>query len=160
MLELEISTRPTTYEVLKAVDKIEREIISDLRDFGDTAKEIVLTSFKKRFATENKGQWAALSHAYKKWKERHYPGMPILQLTQALIRAVMGEGAGHIDNKTPEYLEFGVEAEEIPQARHVQDMDPSRVWCEMYPEDVDILGKAFAGHIRLKADEILKEINV
>ena len=113
MLELDISVKPTFDEVMKAVGAVEKEVLADIRGAGDAIKTVVVDSWKKRFATENKGQWAPLSPKYKAWKEEHYPGRPILHLTGELIASATMEGKGHIDNRQPTFLEFGVDRREM-----------------------------------------------
>lgn len=39
------------------------------------------------------GKWAPLSPAYKKWKEKHFPGQPILKLTNSLYESLTSPDA-------------------------------------------------------------------
>lgn len=40
------------------------------------------------------GKWAPLSPAYKRWKETHFPGQPILKLTNSLYESLTSPDAG------------------------------------------------------------------
>lgn len=52
---------------------------------------------KRQFAAEGQGpdagNWKPLSARYAEWKEANFPGMPILQRTQALVRGLTDGGA-------------------------------------------------------------------
>lgn len=76
-------------EVLdRAFNRIDH-IISDFRSiWPNVAKEfyaIEADQFGSEGAKGASGKWAPLSPAYKKWKEAHFPGEPLLQLTHVLI---------------------------------------------------------------------------
>jgi len=61
--------------------------------------------------------WAALSPAYAAWKERNYPGHPILVLRGRLQAALVdGRGPGAIEKIGPKRLEIGVDGAAIPYA--------------------------------------------
>lgn len=152
VLELKISATPPFSQIINAVGKIESQVMTDIRGAGDSIKEVVVRSWEKRFLTENKGQWAPLSLAYKAWKEVFYPGMPILQLTQTLRAGATGKGEGHIDKREPKLLEFGVDTGIIPYASTVQE---DRVWCDLYPEDTKKIGEVFGNWMRKEADKIM-----
>lgn len=68
----------------------------NLSDFGKYVFPRLTPVFEKhlskQFASEGgageHGRWAPLSDAYARWKNRHHPGLPILELTGALSRAL------------------------------------------------------------------------
>lgn len=41
--------------------------------------------------------WTPLTPKYREWKDKHYPGKPILQQTGALKSSLTKKGAGHIE---------------------------------------------------------------
>jgi hypothetical protein len=80
----------------RAFNRIDQEI-SDFRNFWPG----VITAFyeieTEQFATEGaqgaSGQWAALSPAYKIFKEREFPGKTILRREDALYESMTGPDA-------------------------------------------------------------------
>ena len=80
----------------RAFNRVEQEI-SDFRDFWPG---VILAFYEietEQFATEGargaSGQWAALSPAYKIFKEREFPGKTILRRTDALYESMTGPDA-------------------------------------------------------------------
>lgn len=85
------------------------EAVSDLRrigaiprgDFGPTLGGPVTTRFyqgiKDTYHTERTPEygnpWQELSPAYKKWKDRKYPGRQILELTGDMMASATGQNA-------------------------------------------------------------------
>ena len=61
-------------------------------------------------------KYSPLKPKYKKWKERHYPGRPILVLTGAMKEASEG-GAGSVTEITKTTVKFGVDIDQIEYAR-------------------------------------------
>jgi hypothetical protein len=80
----------------RAFNRVEAEI-SDFRNFWPgvitTFYEIETAQFETEGAQGASGQWTPLSPAYKQWKEVHYPGEKILQLSHALIDSMTGPDA-------------------------------------------------------------------
>lgn len=73
-------------------------------DFRETQEEV----FKKEGANEGLSRWRPLSEGYKKWKNKHYPGRPILTLTKALRRSLTIRGASnHVERISPNKFEIG-----------------------------------------------------
>lgn len=68
------------------------QIISDFRPIWPNVAGEIYAINQEQFESEGgrgaSGRWAALSPAYKKWKEIHYPGQPILRLTNALFESL------------------------------------------------------------------------
>lgn len=64
---------------------------------------------RRQFATEGayaSGGWAPLSPKYAAWKERHYPGRPILELTGALKDSLTRRPFG-VEVIEPGYMVLG-----------------------------------------------------
>jgi len=85
-----------TVQLDRSFNRVDQEI-SDFRNFWPG----VITAFyeidTEQFATEGaqgaSGQWAALSPAYKIFKEREFPGKSILRRTDALYESMTGPDA-------------------------------------------------------------------
>jgi phage gpG-like protein len=89
----------------------------DALDDASPAWEVIATSFqraeRRQFATEGayaSGGWAPLSPKYAAWKERHYPGQPILVLTGDLKRSLTERPFG-IEVIEPQRMRIGSDVE-------------------------------------------------
>ena len=80
----------------RAFNRLE-EYISDFRSvWPNVAKEFYAIEegqFESQGARGASGKWAALSPAYKRWKEIHFPGEPILKLHHNLYDALTSPDA-------------------------------------------------------------------
>lgn len=79
-------------EVLnRAFNRVE-EFISDFRPLWPAVAQEFYAIEREQFDTEGaagaSGKWAALSPAYKRWKEVNYPGQPIMRLENALFESL------------------------------------------------------------------------
>ena len=79
-------------EVLnRAFNRVE-EFVSDFRPIWPRVADEIYAINQEQFDSEGgkgaSGRWAALSPAYKKWKEIHYPGQPILRLANTLFESL------------------------------------------------------------------------
>lgn len=92
----------------QALDFVSNAIKDFKRPFSEV-EQLFYQIEAKQFASQGARAtaWRPLSAAYAKWKARHYPGQPILQLTGALRRALTGRGAGGIRIMTPTDLTLG-----------------------------------------------------
>lgn len=84
-------------EVLnRAFNRVE-EHISDFRFIWPSFAAEFYSIMREQFASEGahgaSGKWKPLTPAYKKWKEVHYPNMPILQATTALYQSITSSDA-------------------------------------------------------------------
>lgn len=79
----------------RTVDAIAQHMGKDLRPMLREIRNWWHTWQDSVFASEGGeiSRWAPLSEKYKKWKEKHYPGQPILQLTGKLRAAMTGSKA-------------------------------------------------------------------
>lgn len=95
--------------------------------------DIFVTMEKAQFdSTGSYGgeKWMSLSPQYAKWKEKHYPGQPILQRLGYLRESLINEGEGadwHVFRYGPSFAEYGTK---IPYAGYHQfgtiNMPPRR----------------------------------
>lgn len=73
------------------------EFISDFRNVWPYVTTEFYQIEKEQFDTEGaagaSGKWAPLSPAYKKWKEIHFPGQPILRLRNDLFESLTSPDA-------------------------------------------------------------------
>lgn len=70
------------------------ESIKDLRPAFREIERSFREIERRQFQSEGSygsGGWARLSPAYAEWKEAHFPGKPILQLTGALMGSLVGK---------------------------------------------------------------------
>jgi phage gpG-like protein len=78
------------------------------------------TIWKKQFAQEggytNRSRWSPLSPRYAAWKQRHYPGKPILQLTGALFNSLTRRPFG-VEEITAHTMVIGTD---VPYAKYHQ----------------------------------------
>ena len=109
-----------------------RADIADPREFQSDAANYLHASTRKHFDTEGgsgrRGPWAPLSAAYREWKEREYPGRPILVLEGRLRAAATNRDAeGSIYENTRQGLVLGVSGAVVPYARAHQHGVPGRL---------------------------------
>lgn len=102
------------------------EHVSDFRFVWPSATTEVYQILNEQFESEGAagatGRWAKLSPAYEKWKTTHYPGQPILRLTDALFESLTSfEGLDSIYQADAEQLTIGSKA---PYAKRHQKTRP------------------------------------
>lgn len=92
-----------------------RSLQDDVKDFRP-AFELIYAEFleteSKQFGAEGgfegNERWKRLSEDYEKWKSRHFPGKPILELRGHLKRSLTQKGAdGAVYRATEKELEMG-----------------------------------------------------
>ncbi len=87
------------------------ENLKDFRQVWPAVTVELRQILKEQFAGQGvgpSGQWAALSPAYKEWKEKKYPGQPILVRTGATRAALTTSTQHSINVPTATTLTFGV----------------------------------------------------
>jgi phage gpG-like protein len=99
----------------RAFNRIE-QYISDFRSVWPAVAKIFYEIEREQFDTQGSagqsGRWSALSPAYKKWKEVHFPGEPILQATHALVDSMTSPDANDsIFRVDPMMLTIGTQRE-------------------------------------------------
>lgn len=91
-----ISTVEGVVTLDRAFNRID-EFIDDFRSVWPSVAREFYQIEEEQFASEGavglSGKWAPLSLAYKRWKEIHYPGQPILKLTNALYESLTSPDA-------------------------------------------------------------------
>lgn len=73
--------------------------------------EIIPGTWNSKGALMEGKRWEPLSEKYLKWKQKHYPGMPLLYATGKLMQAAEG-GAGWYEDKKPDNLQIGLSGED------------------------------------------------
>lgn len=97
------------------------EGISDYRPVWDLIYDDFLAEVKAQFESEGAhggGRWAPLSERYARWKQKHYPGKPILERTGDLKKSLTERGApGAVFRSEPRALTMGTD---VPYAIYHQ----------------------------------------
>jgi hypothetical protein len=98
----------------RAFNRVE-ERISDFRFIWPSVAAEFYAIEREQFASQGahglSGAWAKLSPAYARWKEVHFPGMPILQATTALYESLTSpEGADSVFQPEVDQLTIGSRA--------------------------------------------------
>jgi len=83
--------------------------MEDMRPLLAGFGELFKGSMRKQFASQGaaSGGWAALSPAYAKWKEEHFPGRPIGTL-RGYLSAGMTGGAGYTQHIAKQSADYGL----------------------------------------------------
>lgn len=102
---------------LVGADGVQRAIfggisaLPDLRPAWVTVAQAMQEMEAEAFAVEGARRglpvWAPLSERYRRWKERHFPGRKILELTGDLRRSLAEKGRGHRRILSPTFMLFG-----------------------------------------------------
>jgi phage gpG-like protein len=83
-------------------------MMKDFRPVFDDIREDFQAIEKRVFRAQGTPEsFAPLSEKYKKWKDRHYPGKPIMQLRGYLVGAMTGDTADTINRQRKKEAEFG-----------------------------------------------------
>ena len=91
---------------------LRHEIANTMHLFNSLAEKVY--EFEDdTFEREGNPKWVSLSRRYKMWKDRHYPGRKILELTGSLKAAATGSTGGSmkvlpIRRQSKEALEIGI----------------------------------------------------
>lgn len=91
---------------------LRHEIANTMHLFNSLAEKVYEFE-EKTFEAEGNPKWVSLSRRYKMWKDRHYPGRKILELTGSLKAAATGSTGGSmkvlpIRRQSKEALEIGI----------------------------------------------------
>jgi phage gpG-like protein len=102
------------------------EFISDFRSVWPLVAQEFYQIEEEQFASEGaaglSGKWAPLSAPYKRWKEIHFPGQPILKLSNAMYESLTSPDApDSIFLPEPEQLTIGTK---VPYGRRHQRTRP------------------------------------
>ena len=90
-VDIKLDIESNVEGVLRAVNA---KVDNLLGFFQKVGPEIIYPSLQKSFAAGGRPKWKKLKEGrYKKWKEKNYPGLPILTLTRELSDSLSGPGA-------------------------------------------------------------------
>lgn len=73
------------------------------KDFRETEEKV----FNSQGAYGSRPAWTPLSPKYKEWKDKHYPGKPILQQTGKLKTSLSRKGGNHVEVITKNSITLG-----------------------------------------------------
>jgi phage gpG-like protein len=94
--------------------------LGDLRPGLEDIADLIAEDLAKRFVSQNSpslGRWPPLTPAYRRWKQKHYPGRRILTLTGALKKDYTQRPFGY-EKFTPHTFSMG---SHLPYAAAHQD---------------------------------------
>lgn len=113
-------------------------------DFRETQKEV----FKKEGANEGLSKWKPLSPKYKKWKNKFYPGRPILTLTGDMRKSLTQQNnINHIERITKNSFEIGTKdfktilhqkgTKKMPKRKVIELSDlQKRRWTQIFHREI------------------------
>jgi len=104
---------------------------NNIEDFGKFVFPRVTSLFEKTIDGQfqarghgTKGPWKALSDDYKKWKDIHFPGKPLLEATGNMRAGLTNGSSGYAFRGTsPTVLAFGTQS--VPYASYHQTGSPT-----------------------------------
>lgn len=90
-------------------------VVSDFRPIWPFVATEFYAAEREQFNTEGaagaSGKWAPLSPAYKRWKEKNFPGLPILRLSNVLMDSLTTPDAlDSVFIAEPQQLTIGTKA--------------------------------------------------
>ena len=83
-------------QVSRMFETIEGQVLNLSKPFGEMAQDFyqsMVSEFSAEGAHEGNKKWEDLSPAYRQWKQRHYPGKKILELTGRLKGSITTSGS-------------------------------------------------------------------
>lgn len=86
------------------------EQVSDLRQVWPGVITELRAAMREQFAGQGvgpSGSWAQLSPRYRAWKEKQFPGLPILQRSKRLVQSLTGNTSDTVLIAAPDSLTFG-----------------------------------------------------
>jgi phage gpG-like protein len=125
--------------------------VEDLRPVWPRVQELFYEfenqAFESEGASSAVGKWAALSERYSKWKERHYPGRPILQRTDALRSSLIRSGFGSTVMMEPLWMQITSEVEYAQYHQRGTPKMPARKPVALRRDQVAAFGMAIHRYI-------------
>ena len=110
MFKVDINVTPTTHQLKRWVESMEKSVLEDLTPFWDQmAQPLVVEEIARIFATQGYGTWAPLSTKYALYKSRVFPGKTILRRKDTYFRASTRKGAGNVYERDKDKMEWGVD---------------------------------------------------
>lgn len=111
MLKMTFESTPDTQQIIRWVNTVEDEILSDFTDFWRYyALPALKEEFARIFASEGYGTWPALAPSTVKQKAKSHPFKTILRANDAYFRAVTETNApGNVYRNAPDEMEWGVD---------------------------------------------------
>jgi phage gpG-like protein len=126
------------------------ERISDLRPVWRSVARVFFHHERRQFESEGAWfgtRWPPLSPRYKAWKEKHYPGKPMMVLTETLKRSLTSFRSPYLHYRaTRRFLELGTK---VPYAlkHQVGDGVPKRPIVGMTREEKAQMVKVLKSYI-------------
>jgi len=130
----------------RAFNRIDR-FISDFRNVWPAVTDIFYATEERLFQSQGgsgaSGKWAPLSAVYKKWKQIHYPGQPILRRENTLYESLTSpEGLDSIYRAERFMLTIGTKTPYARAHQHGLGRMPARLLISLTESDKRKMQKA------------------
>lgn len=110
--------RSTGFEAVSTLMNRMLRTVSDLTPAWPAVeaefRKIEFEQFESEGGSGQSGKWPALSPKYKAWKERHFPGRKIMELTGRSKRSLVGRTGDSIVQYSPKRLVIGSSVPYLP----------------------------------------------
>jgi len=97
------------------------EGVKDMRPVFEEIAKLFFSIERRQFDSEGSygsGRWAPLSPTYADWKERNFPGQPILQRSRRLMSSLIGVTSDTVKETSPMSFRIGTS---VPYAIYHQE---------------------------------------
>lgn len=126
-------------------------VAKDLRPVWPEIQRYYHDTEMMQFASEGgqgkAGRWKPLSERYGKWKQAHYPGKPILELTGRLWKSLTGGPGAETQMAPLRYVEESTVPYAIYHARGTEKM-PSRPPVSLTAQQQREIGAIVGRHVQ------------
>ncbi len=87
-IRLVAQTEKAKQKFVRLIEKVD-DISPVFKEFLNEYKEIIAQNFESRGKIMERERWAQYSPGYLKWKQKNYPGKPMLEITGDLKNAAL-----------------------------------------------------------------------
>lgn len=106
-IKIDLEGVPTLIRRINGVKGKVKDLRKAWKKIGEDFRKTEEKVFNGQGAYGSRSQWTPLTPKYKEWKQSHYPGKPILQLSGNLKSSLTKKSAGHIEIITATSITLG-----------------------------------------------------
>ena len=106
MFRMEVAGAPIVSRMISRFADVTDDLSPAWKRIADDFLKVEARLFGSEGASGGE-KWAPLSPAYAEWKEKHYPGKPILEREGDLMRSLVERNSDHIERISPDQLVLG-----------------------------------------------------